>query len=161
MPGTIYQEFDNTVTLTITLNGLVNAATQASTVVSSVATSTKFLDALITASNYIATAPTSDQAIYYYAYGSTDGGTTYTDNASGTDARLTTGRRNAQPLGTVIITSPSTVCRGGPWSVARCFGGVLPARWGVIAVNSTGTYLDNSTATANELKFQHVWEQYT
>ena len=161
MAGSIFQAFDNSATLTFTLNGLSNGATRYSTFVSSTSTATHFVDALVTASCYIATAPTSDQAVHFYAYGTVDGGTTFTDNVDGTDAALTTGTRNARSLGILSMTSPNVVMRGGPWSIAQAFGGVLPQRWGVIAVNSTGTYLSNANANANEVKYQHVWEQYT
>ena len=161
MAGSIFQAFTAPATLTVTLNGLSNGATQYSTVVSSTTTATHFLDALVTASCYIATAPTSDQAVHFYAYGTVDGGTTFTDNVTGTDGLLTTGTRNARSLGILNMTSPDVVMRGGPWSIAQAFGGVLPQQWGVIAVNSTGTYLSNANANANEVKYQHVWEQYT
>lgn len=160
MAGTIFQAFTSPTTMTITLNGLSSTATQYSTVVSSTGTATHFLDALVTASCYIATTPTSDQAVHFYAYGTVDG-STYTDDVTGTDGRLTTGTRNARSLGILSMTSPNQVMRGGPWSVAQAFGGVLPRAWGVIAVNSTGTYLSNANANANEVKYQHVWEQYT
>ena len=161
MPGTIFQAFDNSATLTFTLNGLSNGATRYSTFVSSTTTATHFFDALVTASCYIATTPTSDQAVHFYIYGTVDGGTTFTDDVNGTDGNLTTGTRNARSLGILTMTSPNVVMRGGPWSVAQACGGVLPQRWGVIAVNSTGTYLSNANPNANEVKYQHVWEQYT
>ena len=161
MAGSIFQAFTGPSTLTFTLNGLSNGATQYSTSVSSTSTATHFLDALVTASCFVATAPTSDQAVYFFVYGTVDGGTTFTDNVTGTDGVLTTGRRNARSLGVLSMTSPNVVTRGGPWSVAQAFGGVLPQQWGVIAVNSTGTYLSNANNNANEVKYQHVWEQYT
>ena len=161
MAGSIFQAFTDVTTMTITLNGLSNGATNYSDVVSSTASATHFLDALVTASCYIATAPTSDQAVYFFVYGSVDAGTTFTDNVTASAGALTTGTRNARSLGILSMTSPNTIMRGGPWSVAQACGGVLPQRWGVIAVNATGTYLSNANANANEIKYQHVWEQYT
>ena len=160
MPGTIFAAFTPTATLTITLNGLSNGATRFSTVVVNTG-ATIFLDALVTASCFIATAPTSDQMVSFFVYGSVDGGVTYTDAVTGTDAELTTGRRNAGSLGILAITSPNQVCRGGPWSVAQACGGTLPMRWGIIAVNGTGTYLSNANPSACVIRYQHVWEQYT
>lgn len=160
MAGTIFQAFDNPATLTFTLNGLSNGSTQYSTVVSSTSTATHFLDALVIASCYIATTPSSEEAVFFYAYGTVDG-SNYTDAVTGTDAALTTGTRNARSLGILSMTSPNVIMRGGPWSVAQAFGGVLPRSWGVIAVNRTGTYLSNANTNANEVKYQHVWEQYT
>ena len=160
MAGSIFQAFTGPTTLTFTLNGLSNGATRYSTVVSSTDTATHFLDAIVVASCFIATAPTSDQAVHFYAYGTVDG-SNYTDAVDGTDNNLTTGARNSRSLGILSMTSPNVVARGGPWSIAQAFGGVLPRSWGVIAVNSTGTYLSNANANANEVKYQHVWEQYT
>ena len=160
MAGTIFGAFEPSATLTFTLNGLSNGATRYSTVVANTG-ATLYLDALVTASCFIATTPTSDQMVSFFVYGSVDGGSTYTDNVDGTDGDLTTGRRNAGSLGILAMTSPNVVCRGGPWSVAQACGGVLPQRWGVIAVNGTGTYLSNANANACEVKYQHIFEQYT
>lgn len=162
MAGTIFQAFDTPgQSITITLNGLNNAATQYSTAVLNTGGATYFLDALVMASCFVATSPSSDQAVYFYAYGSVDGGTTYTDGASGTDVRLTNGARNAKLIGVLSVTSPNIVMRGGPWSVAAAFGGVLPERWGIGVVNATGTYLSNANTNANVVYYHNVFAQYT
>src|SRR3990167_5085395 len=105
MAGSIFQAFGIPATLTFTLNGLSNGATQYSTFVSSTTTATHFLDAIVTASCYIATTPTSDHAVMFYAYGTVDGGTTFTDDVTGTNGALTTGVRNARSLGILPATS--------------------------------------------------------
>ncbi len=146
--------------MTITLNGLSANATQYSTVVANTG-ATVYVDALVVASCYVATAPSNNQCVVFYAYGSVDGGLTYTDGASGTDQRLSNGARNARVLGVLSITSPNISIIGGPWSVAAAFGGVLPERWGVGAVNQTGTYLSNTGNQANTVTYQSVFGQYT
>ncbi len=161
MAGTIFQAFaDRNTTITITLNGLSNNATQYSTAIANTG-ATVYHDALVVASCFIATAPTSNQCVNVYAYGSVDGGTTYTDGASGSDQRLSNGARNAKILGILSMTSPNISMVGGPWSVAAAFGGVLPERWGVGAVNQTGTYLSNANNNANTVTYQSVFGQYT
>ena len=160
MAGTIFQAYDlRNTSITITLNGLSNAATQYSTAVVNTG-ATVYLDALVVASCFIATTPTSDKAVYFYAYGTVDGGTTYTDGAAGTDERLANGARNARLIGVLSVTSPNLVMRGGPWSVAEAFGGVLRERWGIGVVNSTGTYLSNANTNANTVTYQAVYAQY-
>lgn len=161
MPGAIFQAYaDRNTAITITLNGLGNTLTEYSTAVVNTG-ATVYLDALVVASCFVATAPSSDQAVYFYAYGTVDGGAFYTDGASGTDQRLTTGVRNAKLIGVLSVTSPNVVMRGGPWSVAAAFGGVLPERWGIGVVNRTGTYLSNANTNANTVIFQNVFAQYT
>ena len=161
MAGTIFQSYDSTATATITLNGLsVADSTRYSTVIVNTG-ATVFLDALVVASCFIATTPASDQCVYFYAYGSVDGGVTYTDGVNGTDGVLTNGVRNAKLIGVLSITSPNIVCRGGPWSVAAAFGGVLPKQWGVITQNATGTYLSNANPSSNTVRYQYVYAQYT
>ena len=161
MPGAIFQAFGpNNQSLTFTLNGLSNTATQFSTVVVNTG-ATVFTDVLITASCYIATTPSSDEAVYFYAYGSTDGGLTYTDGVTGTDGRLANGVRNAKMIGVLSMKSPNLSMIGGPWRLSNAFSGVLPERWGVIAQNATGTYLSNANPNANELKYQYIFDQYT
>lgn len=161
MAGAIFQAFANRGTaITITLNALSNNATQYSSVVNN-SGATVYLDALVVASCFIATAPTSSQCVYFYAYGTVDGGTTFTDGAAGTDERIANGPRNAKVIGILNMSVPNVVARGGPWSVASAFGGVLPEQWGIGVVNLTGTYLSAANPSANTVTYQNVFGQYT
>lgn len=86
-----------------------------------------------------------------YAYGSADGGTTYTDTATGTDATVTLAvPTNAIPIGVINVVASTTTYKFGPFSVAKAFGGVLPQKWGIIVVNNAGAALD---ATAGSFSF--------
>ena len=83
-----------------------------------------------------------------YAYGTVDGGTTYTEGATGSDAAITlTSPTNARIIGIINIVANSTTYTGGPFSVAAAFGGTLPQKWGIIVLNSSGGTFDASTAS--------------
>jgi hypothetical protein len=138
--------------LTITLDNLASAATREGDAISNV--DDLFMDVLISAClTTNASAPTGDKCCYVYAYGSVDA-TVYTDNALGADGALTpTSPTNLKLLGVVSMPSASTSYFGGPWSLASAFGGVVPARWGIVVLNSTGNALDN-TGGLNYVKYQ-------
>ena len=158
MPGTIFGDYGaNTQTFTISLDAIQNTATWYSTAIVN-SGATLYLDALVTASCYVATNPSSDRAVNFYAYGSVDGGTTFTANVTSTAGRLTTdGVKNARLIGVLDMTG-ATPRRGGPWSVAAAFGGTLPQVWGIIAENRTGTFLYTD---GNEAFWQGIFAQYT
>ena len=83
---------------------------------------------------------------YVYAYGTVDDGTTYSDTATGADAAITlSDPPNVRPIGVVSIPVQNTQYKAGPFSVAAAFGGILPAKWGIIIRNYCGIAL---TATA-------------
>jgi hypothetical protein len=126
--------------ITCTLASLASSATAAreSTAVDN--TTNLYVDALV----YVACAlqagsPANDKAIYIYAYGSEDG-TNYTDNATGSDAAVTTRvPSNLRLIG--VISCPDSgalTYKGGPWNVAPAFGGILPRKWGIVIRNYTG-----------------------
>src|SRR4030042_908470 len=71
--------------ITITINGLANDAKRESTALDN--SNSCFLDALVqvkVATNTAADS-TGDKSVYIYAYGTADGGTSCSGNASGTD----------------------------------------------------------------------------
>jgi len=144
--------------ITCTINSLANAGARASTAVDNSAN--LFLDALVQLIIVSAAASTSATgAVEVYAYGTADGGTTYSDSASGTDAAITlTVPPNARLIGVLNVVANSTTYEGPPMSVAAAFGGVLPDHWGIIAVNKSGATL---AAAGNSAFYQGVYGQYT
>jgi len=95
------------------------------------------------------TAPASDQAIYMYAYGLIEG-TAYTSTGDGTidgsEGTVTFPTVASLPtvlpkLGRIPYPVQNKAINGGPWSVAACFGGVLPVKWGVAMINYSGMTL--------------------
>lgn len=130
-------------TITITLASLANAGQRESTAIDN--TTNKYLDALVMLKmkTHASSASTGDKAIYVYAYGTVDNGTTYTDTATGSDAAITlTSPPNMRLLGVINAPTAATTYKGGPWSVAAVFGGILPAKWGIVVENKTGFSLD-------------------
>jgi hypothetical protein len=130
--------------VTITLNSLNNTLARSSAAIDN--TTNLYVDALIQLT--IKTGGTSTQAsgvINIFAYGTTDGGTTYPDG-SGTDVGLTLLKpTNFVMIGQINAVANAVVYKSEPFSIAAAFGGVLPASWGIVVENQTG---DNLDATA-------------
>lgn len=146
----------NNQTITITLASLASSATagRASTALDN--TSNKFLDALVQVDIAMPGSGTigSDKAAYVYAYGTTDGGTTYSDGVSGTDGAFThSDPPNLRLIGVVSCPTNTGTYKGGPFSVAAAFGGILPDHWGIVVRNYTNLTLN---ASGNAARYQGV-----
>jgi hypothetical protein len=123
-------------------------------------TTNLFLDALVFVNIKTNAAGTSTTGfVNIYAYGTSDGGTNFSDGASGSDATITlTVPPNMRLIGQLNCVANATTYKGGPFSVAQAFGGVLPALWGLVIENKTGAALD--ATEANHLKiYQGVLAQ--
>ena len=147
-------------TITVTVASLTNSSARASTAVDN--TTNLFLDALVGGKVKSAAAATSATGtVNVYAYGTTDGGTTYSDTATGTDAAITlTVPPNARLIGVINVVANATTYEFGPFSVASAFGGQLPASWGVIIENKSGATLD-ATGGNHFVTYQGVAGAYT
>ncbi len=98
------------------------------------------------------TAPGSSKAIFLYAYALVDAaGSAYTSTGDGTPAgvesTLTFPDVTANPvplplLGVVPYPVQNKAINAGPFSVAACFGGILPAKWGIAMINHSGMTLN-------------------
>lgn len=102
------------------------------------------------------TSPTAGKQVEIWVYGSYDG-TTYSGDATGTDASLTPSAKSTMKLAQIIPTDGTSnkkysFCVG---SVAALFGGVMPPKWGVFVVHNTGVAL-NATAGNHEIKHTPV-----
>lgn len=104
-----------------------------------------YLDALV--QGYIKTQNSgtiSDpKVVLVWAYGTADAtGGAYPDAVTGTDAAITMNSPNQlRLLGAINVAAINTTYKGGPWSVAACFGGRLPEKWGIVVQNDCGTAL--------------------
>jgi hypothetical protein len=77
-----------------------------------------------------------------YAFGTVDN-TTYSENASATDATITlTANPNVRLIGILNVAANATTYYSPVFSVASAFNGAIPAKWGIIITNSTGGSLD-------------------
>ena len=148
--------------MTITLASLASSATAARESTAIDNTSNLYDDALVYVSCKLQSgSPANDKAIYIFAYGSEDG-TNYTDNATGSDAAVTMrDPTNLRLIG--IISTPDSgalTYKGGPFSVAQAFGGLMPRKWGIVVRNYTGVTFDategNHTKTYTGIHYQSV-----
>lgn len=153
----IKQAYGTSTQMTITLASLANASLRESDAVDN--STDLFLDALVGGKITTGTSPTANRTIVIYAYGSVDGGTTFTGGAGGSDAAYSDGEQvNMRVL--AVISTDNTSDRTyefGPVSVARVFGGHLPEHWGIVVENNTGASL-NATGSNHEIRYQGVYE---
>lgn len=135
-------------TITITLDSLASSATagRESTLVDN--TTNLYLDALVTFKIvYPNLAPANHKGIYVFAYGWD--GTDYTYPVAGTgDAAvtlddITTTAYQLPQIGFIPCVQNKTL-KSRPFSVAAAFGGVLPQKWGIVALNYSGQTLSTA-----------------
>jgi hypothetical protein len=137
--------------ITITINSLAHDAKRESTAIDN--TANCFFDALVQvkiATNTGADS-TGDKCVYVYAYGTSDGGATYSANAAGSDAAFGTDPQqlvNCRMIGVIYAPTQNKIYTSELLSVAGAFGGFLPQRWGLIVHNRTGQTLKNSDCLA-------------
>lgn len=161
MAGDIKQRFGaSNQSITLTHASLANNGARASTAVDN--SSNLFTNALVGGKVKTGASGTaSTGTVNVYAYASADGGTTYSDSATGTDAGITlTVPPNAKLIGIVNCVANATIYKYGPFDVASAFGGVLPSSWGTILENKTGGSLD-ATEGSHGMHYQGVYAQYT
>lgn len=124
----------------------------------------KYLDALVHIElAAVNTAPANSKAVFLFAYALVDtAGSAYTSTGDGTpsgsEGTITFPdiTANAIPiplLGTVPYPTQNKAINSGPFSVAACFGGVLPAKWGIAMINHSGM-----TLSVTNIKYQEVYE---
>lgn len=145
--------------LTITLASLADSSTAGRESTSVDNTSDLFLDVLISAkvkpqNSGSISAPA---AAFIYAYATADGGTTWPDTVTGTDAAITLNNpTQLKLLGAIYAAAINTQYKGGPWSLAALYGGRMPAEWGIVVVNDTGTAL-SATGSDHGVWYQGVY----
>ncbi len=131
--------------ITITLDNLGSTSLRQSGAIDN--SSSKFLDVLV--AGKIKTNSSGTSATGYlniYAYGSANGGTTYSGDASGSDAAFSSRKNNLRFIGAFEAVANSTTYNFGPFSIASVFG-CMPDHWGIVIENLTGAALDNAGGT--------------
>lgn len=140
--ASVKEAFGTTTNFTLTLASLASSATagRESTKVDN--TTDLYLDALVWVQIALTTGTIgNDKAVYVYAYGSLDA-TNFPDTVTGADAAITLNDpTQLRLIGVINAVAQSTTYKGGPWSVAAAFGGVLPPSWGIVVRNYTGIAL--------------------
>lgn len=141
------------VAITCGIDALTNSTTAArqSTVIDN--TANLYTDALVqlrlqTTAGSLA----AGSYVYVYLYGWSKGqGNHYTDTISGVDGAYTLPSSFPTNFKSVQVipynVSANTVMYSSSFSVAAAFGGVMPAKWGIVVNNQTGLAL---SGTANQ-----------
>jgi hypothetical protein len=134
-------------TITITLASLGSGSSRQSTALNN--SSNLYFDAgVMVIAETGGGGVSSTGTLNVYAYGSANGGTNYTDGASGSDSAFTpTSPTNLKQIGIINAVDNSTTYYGGPFSVAAAFG-YLPGYWGIVVTNNSGAALAASGASA-------------
>jgi hypothetical protein len=140
---------ENTLTVT-NLHSLASSATAGWQSAAIDNTSNLYIDAhLFVVLDFANTAPANSKGVFVFAYGGLD--TTYTNPASGSEGTITlpdvtANQLSLKQIGFVPYVTQDEVVEYGPISVAAGFGGVLPAKWGIVLMNHSGAAL---AASAN------------
>lgn len=141
--STIANAYGSIITGTITLNSLAAAAARQSTVINFGTMTPAPLDVLVGVQVKTGTTLTAGGSVTVYAYSDINGGTIYSDGATGTDGAITlTVPPNMRPIGIINTPAAATVYDAGQFSLAAVFGGTLPSSGGVVVVNNNSYALD-------------------
>ena len=147
----------NNQTVTITLASLASGASRQSSQIVVSGLSPIPLDILVTVKLKAGSTNTGFFATLY-ACGSTDGGTTFTDNAGTTDAAITLPTTpNAKYIGTINMPATATSYVAGPFGIAAHMDGSLPANLVLVVNNATGGALD-ATGANHSITYQAVYD---
>lgn len=138
----------NNQSITCTLTSVTNGTQWGCAAVDN--TTNLFLDVLVFIKIKTAASATSATGfLNIYAYGTADGGTTYSDTVTGTNASQTlTNPVNVKLIGVCNAVANSTTYNCGPFPVSVAFSGTLPDHWGIVVENKTGATLDASVGSA-------------
>lgn len=141
----IKQAFGGSTSITITANSLGSGSARESTAVDN--SSNLYLDAIVRVSVSVGTVA-NPKEVRVYVYGSEDG-SVYEDPCTGSDAAITLEDPPVTRLARVIPTPTSSKVYEALFSVAQCFGGSMPRKWGIIIDNQTGAALAASNNSAS------------
>lgn len=146
----VKEAFGTATAFTKTNANLVNSATagwQSNSIDNS---SNLYLDALVSLElAAVNSAPANSKAVYMFAFALIEG-TAWTSTGDGTpngsEGTLTYPDVTANPivapvLGIVPYPIQNKAINGGPFSVASCFGSILPPKWAVGMINFSGMTL--------------------
>lgn len=124
-----------------------------------------YVDALVSGKWTCGTTPTINTTVSIYVYAQHDDSPTYQDVFDGTASAETVTSAGVlagvvRLLGTLSV-SATTSDRAyylAPTSVAQCFGGILPKRWGLFISHNSGV---NSNSTSGNHEWKYTGIKYT
>lgn len=156
--STVKVSYDTTSSLTVTNLHSLAASTTTGGWQSAVQDNTSNLydDALVQIVLAGPTTVASNKVALVYAYSSVDGGTTYSDAASGSEGTITftSDPPNLVLVGVIPMPVNAGTFKSRNFSIAQAFGGTLPQRWGLVVQNQGNAGLQ---ASGNTVKVQGVW----
>lgn len=154
---TSYRATNTTMTVTA-LNSLANSTSQSTGIWGSAYvdnTTNLDVDELVTVQVTTGSSGVSSTgSVVIYVYGCVGGTTTCTDGVSGSQGTQTlTNPTNLVKVQACNAVANSTAYTCGPFSVANQFGGVVPARWGLVVQNLSGAAL---SASGNSVAYDSI-----
>ena len=121
-----------------------------------------YVDALVSGKWTCGTTPTANTTVGVYVYAQHDDTPTYQDVLDGTSSAETVTSAGelsgvVRLLGTLNVDAATSNVTYflAPTSVAQCFGGILPKRWGLFISHNTGVN-SNTTAVNHEWKYTGI-----
>lgn len=137
--ATLKQQFAASALITITLASLASGAWRQSAFVDN--SVNDYMDAKLILK--VKTGATAAGTVDIWFYASADGGTTFSDGASGTDSAFTpTATPNLEFVTSIQTPTATTTYVSTVKSVAAFFGGTMPQQWGLAIHNTNGGVLD-------------------
>jgi hypothetical protein len=94
--------------------------------------------------------PAGSKAVFVWIATSEDAGTTWTGNATASDAAITLDTPHQFNFGCAISFPATTLTRGGSFSLKAACGGSLPAAWSIIIENQVGFAFTACTVKCEE-----------
>lgn len=155
--SSVYQTPGTQAAITLTPASLATSSSLIAGRASTVVTSGNWSDVLVSGRIMTGTSPTGGE-IDVYVYAQENDTPTYPDSISGTDANKSFASANVRDAAVVLARSMACDTTNNQsyevkaFSVAALFGGVLPKRWGVWVVHSSGVNL-NATGGNHEMVY--------
>src|SRR4051794_18799983 len=153
--SSVYQTPGTQAAITITLASLATSSSLIAGRASTVVTPSNWADALVSGKIATGTSPTGG-GIDVYVWGQENDTPTYPDAITGTDAAKSFASANVRDAAlrlawsTACDTTSNQSYEVKAFGVASLFNGILPKRWGIWVVHSSGVNL-NSTGGNHEL----------
>jgi hypothetical protein len=103
-----------------------------------------YMDAICqTRFTFAKTNPANDKAVYIYTWGAVD--TDHTYSMGSTQGLVTIQSDNNLKLAAIVAYPSSGITAwSSPFSIAQCYGGIMPARWGLAVLNYSGAALTDA-----------------
>lgn len=142
-------QYGTATAITVTASTLANAAARQSTAVTSGVTNNT-ADYRVYVKATPNGAPTGNHKAVYIWVVTSENGTDYTGNATGSDAAITLDSPNQFAFGTAIALSATSSARGASFSLKAACGGSIPAKWAIVVENQCGVALSAFSAIYRE-----------